>query len=207
MNRKNLLKTLALVACLMCSLGAAAAEAYVCYTPENTTLTFYYDEYRSSRTGTTYDLNEGNNHPGWRDDGTCVSVTQVVFDPAFADVRPTSASNWFSDMINLEDISGLDYLNTSEVTDMSYMFSNCCKLTGGSDFLSTLETENVTSMAYMFFNCCDLEDINLRNFNTQRVTNMSSVFKFCSKLTTLDVSSFDTYFVQQMQYMFMAAAD
>ena len=34
-----------------------APEAYACYTPSNTTLTFYYDNQRSSRAGTTYDLN------------------------------------------------------------------------------------------------------------------------------------------------------
>ena len=43
---------------MMCALGAAAAEAYACYTESNksnTTLTFYYDNQRSSREGTTYD--------------------------------------------------------------------------------------------------------------------------------------------------------
>ena len=74
------LKTLALLACLLCSLSAVAAEAYAEYTPGNTTLTFYYDDYRSSSTGTTYDLNEGNNDPGWYSDGTRSSVTRVVFD-------------------------------------------------------------------------------------------------------------------------------
>ena len=34
-----------------------AAEAYACHTSSNTTLTFYYDNLRSSRTGTTYDEN------------------------------------------------------------------------------------------------------------------------------------------------------
>lgn len=38
---------------------ASAQEAYAVYTEDNTTLTFYYDTQRSSRTGTTYDLNTG----------------------------------------------------------------------------------------------------------------------------------------------------
>ena len=47
-------------------------EAYACYTSSNTTLTFYYDNQRASRTGTTYDLNTGENYPGWYTDGcTC----------------------------------------------------------------------------------------------------------------------------------------
>ena len=48
---------------MMCALGASAAEAYACYTSSNTTLTFYYDNQRSSRTGTTYDLNTGTTVP------------------------------------------------------------------------------------------------------------------------------------------------
>ena len=40
-----------LVAAMMCALGASAAEAYACYTSSNTTLTFYYDNLRSTRPG------------------------------------------------------------------------------------------------------------------------------------------------------------
>lgn len=47
------LMTLLLV--MLASLATRAAEAYANYTPANTTLTFYYDNYRSIRTGTTYD--------------------------------------------------------------------------------------------------------------------------------------------------------
>ena len=39
MNRRILIKTLALVACFLGSLGAKAQEAYAVYTPDNTTLT------------------------------------------------------------------------------------------------------------------------------------------------------------------------
>ena len=42
-----------------------AQEAYAVYTDNNTTLTFYYDTERSSRTGTTYDLNVESQIPGW----------------------------------------------------------------------------------------------------------------------------------------------
>ena len=59
MKKALLFRLAVLVAAMMCALGAAAAEAYACYTPSNTTLTFYYDSQRSSRTGTTYDLNTG----------------------------------------------------------------------------------------------------------------------------------------------------
>ena len=65
MKRPLLLKLFILLACLMPSLSAAAAEAYACYTPSNTTLTFYYDNLRGTRTGTTYDTDNTGNSPGW----------------------------------------------------------------------------------------------------------------------------------------------
>ena len=69
MKQKNLLlfRLVVLVTAMMCALGvhAQAYETYTCYTPENTTLTFYYDNQRSSRTGTTYDLNTGTDDPDW----------------------------------------------------------------------------------------------------------------------------------------------
>ena len=58
MKHSNLLlRMVVLVAAVICAIGADAAEAYACYTPSNTTLTFYYDNQRSSRPGTTYNAN------------------------------------------------------------------------------------------------------------------------------------------------------
>ena len=81
MSKKLLLRFAVLVAAIMCALGASAAEAYACYTPSNTTLTFYYDNYRASRTGTTYDL---KNWPDWYYDGTNANVTKAVITSSFA---------------------------------------------------------------------------------------------------------------------------
>ena len=79
MKKKNLLlRLVVLLAAMMCAFGAAAAEAYANYTPSNTTLTFYYDNQRSSRTGTTYDLNTGTTDVAWDTDGTNASVTKVL---------------------------------------------------------------------------------------------------------------------------------
>ena len=79
----------------MCALGANAAEAYACYTPSNTTLTFYYNNYRSSHTTPTYDLNTGGSDTGWDTDVTNADVTKVVFDSSFDDARPTSTCDCF----------------------------------------------------------------------------------------------------------------
>ena len=174
-------------------------EAYACYTPSNTTLTFYYDKLRSSRTGTTYDLNTGNNWPDWYTDGTNASVTKVVFDPSFANARPTTTYDWFYYMQNLQSITGISYLNTSEVTSMAYMFCNCSILT--SLDVSHFNTSKVTDMRYMFYNCRTLTSLDVSSFNTSKVTNMCALFLNC-KLTSLDLSGFNTSKVTNMRYMF-----
>jgi surface protein len=75
-------------------------------------------------------------------------VTQVAFDPSFAEVRPMFTCYWFYEMRKLESITGLNYLNTSEVTRMDAMFSRCYKLT--SLDLSNFNTSNVTDLTEMF---------------------------------------------------------
>ena len=164
-----------------------APEAYACYTPSNTTLTFYYDTQRSSRTGTTYDLNTGSNDTGWDTDGTKSYVTKVVFDPSFAGARPTTTYGWFYSMNNLESITGMEHLNTSEVTKMSWMFTNCKKLT--SLDLSHFNTSKVTSMNSMFGACWGLTSLDFSSFNTSKVTNMYNMFYGCTNLRTIYVGS------------------
>jgi surface protein len=160
-------------------------EAYACYTPSNTTFTFYYDNQRSSRTGRTYNLNTGENYTVWSTDGTNANVTKVVFDPSFAAARPTSTYNWFHRMNKLESIQGIEYLNTSEVTNMSWMFSYCTSLT--SLDLSSINTSKVTEMKSMFYGSSYVKILDLRSFNTSKVTDMSYMFASCSGTQTIYV--------------------
>ncbi len=87
------------------------------------------------------------------------SVTTVVFDPSVANYRPTSCKDWFAHCDHLREIKGLEYLNTSAVTDMSGMFKNCYMLE--SVDLSNFDTRNVTNMSEMFFDCYNLSTSNL----------------------------------------------
>ena len=176
-------------------------EAYACYTPENTTLTFYYDKQRSTREGTTYDLNEGSDAPIWYTDGTNPSVTQVAFDASFADARPTSTKDWFRDMSEIQSISGLEYLNTENVTDMTSMFYGCSGIT--SLDLRHFNTAKVKNMGGLFRDCSGLKSVNLSRFITASVTMMNQMFYGCSNLTSLDLSSFNTRVVILSTGMFM----
>ena len=181
---------------------AAGTEAYACYTPSNTTLTFYYDTERSSRTGTTYDLNTGENNPIWYRNGTHAQVTKVVFNSSFASARPTSTHAWFYNMENLQSISSLSYLNTSEVTNMSWMFGACPNLNNLD--LSNFNTSKVTNMDHMFYDCAGLTRLDLSSFNTSKVTDMNSMFLSCSNLQKIYVDEgWSTAAVTNSSYMFL----
>ena len=156
---------------------------------------------RSSRTGTTYDLNEGYAHPGWESDGTNASVTKAVFDPSFAGARPTTTYDWFYNMENLQSITGISYLNTSEVTNMAWMFGGCKNLT--SLDLSHFNTSQVTDMGAMFPSCKSLTSLDLSSFNTSKVTTISWMLSNCTNLRTIYVdSSWSTAAVTNSESMF-----
>ena len=163
-------------------------------------LTFYYDDYSASRTGTVYNLNTGSNVPGWNSNAT--SVKSVTFNSNFANARPASCFKWFSGMTSLTSFSGLTYLNTSKVTTMANMFEKCSSLKSLDLNLSNFITSSVTSMAYMFSGCTNLASLSISNFNTANVTNMAYMFNACSALTSLNISKFNTAKVTNMAYMF-----
>ena len=170
-------------------------EAYACYTPDNTTLTFYYDGLRIGRPGRTYDMNEGEYDTGWDIDETNHEVTKVVFDPSFADARPTTTWGWFYRMWNLESIQGLNYLNTSEVTIMAFMFDSCYKLT--SLDLSSFNTSQVYEIRHMFIHCNNLRTIYVGDgWTTASMSYTWDMFKNCTSLvggkgTAYDVNHVD----------------
>ena len=186
---------------------AQTREAYVVQSADKTTLTFYYDALRSTRTGTTWGIEEtkkegDDTFPAWagtQDVGDSTTA-RVVFDASFRYFRPTTTARWFYRCEALKQIEGLEYLNTSEVKDMSSMFAYCNMLT--SLDLKNFNTQNVTNMGGMFYGCAALTSLDLKNFNTQNVTDMSSMFSFCAALTSLDLKNFNTQNVTDMRGMF-----
>ena len=168
---------------------------YAIYDSETSTLTFKYgimpegdNVWETDDTGTTA--------PSWSKS----QIQNVVFESSYAQARPTSTYGWFSGLDNLTKITGLEYLNTSQVTDMGYMFNLCSSLTNLD--VSNFNTSNVTNMERMFFRCSKLTSLNVSNFNTANVTNMSTMFCSCSGLTSLNLSNFNTSNVTNMGDMF-----
>ena len=120
-----------------------------------------------------YELNSGEELPAWNTHKN--KITRVVFEASFANARPTTCYAWFKNFTFLNQIEGIENLNT----------------------------ENVTSMAQMFFSCRNLAELDVTHFNTANVTSMISMFNSCIGLTSLDVTNFNTANVTDMRYMFM----
>ena len=196
----------------------------------------YIATYDSDTETLTFEKYEGENLPensAWVVDKKKVSaiignvtIKHIVFDKSFSTYTPTSLYCFFENLTKLETITGLEYLNTAKVTNMSSMFSRCSSLASldvthfntanvtnmrnmfsGCSSLTSLDvthfnTANVTDMSYMFSSCSSLTSLDVTYFNTENVTNMSTMFSSCSSLTSLDVTKFNTANVTDMYRMF-----
>ncbi|WP_337535598.1 BspA family leucine-rich repeat surface protein [Segatella sp.] len=128
------------------------------------------------------------------------TIVHIVFDKSFSTYTPTSLYKFFANLTKLKTITGLEYLNTEKVTDMSYMFYSCSSLT--SLDVTHFNTAKVTNMNRLFSNCSSLTSLDVTHFNTAKVTNMNNMFYNCSSLTSLDVTYFNTANVTDMNKMF-----
>ena len=115
-----------------------------------------------------YALNSGEEEPAWNTQSN--NITRVVFETSFANARPTTCYAWFQNFNKLEQIAGIENLNT----------------------------ENVTSMAKMFSFCQELSELDVTHFNTANVTDMRYMFAFCQNLTTIYVN--DDFVITNKSY-------
>lgn len=108
-----------------------------------------------------------------------------------------------SPSVNCQNINSIAFskkINTSNVTNMSYMFYNCESLKNLD--ITCFDTSNVTDMNSMFRNCGELTSLDVSRFNTGKVTNMNSMFSGCQYLRIIDVSKFNTDEVTDMRGIF-----
>ena len=134
-----------------------------------------------------------------------VTIKNIVFEESFKTYAPTSLKEFFYNCKTLETISGLEYLNTANITDMGSMFQDCYNLK--SLDLTKFDTKNVSSMYFMFYNCPNLTSLDLTNFNTKNVKNMNGMFGDCTHLTSLDLTNFNTAKVTNMGNMFLGCSN
>ena len=177
----------------------------------------YIATYESSTQTLTFKKNVGETLPensAWVEDKMTVdginkrlgngTIVHIVFDKSFSTYTPTSLYRFFESLTKLETITGLEYLNTENVTNMGYMFYNCSSLT--SLDVAHFNTANVTNMSYIFSGCSKLTSLDVTHFNTAKVKNMHNMFSSCSSLTSLDVTHFNTAKVEDMYGMFYSCS-
>ena len=154
----------------------------------------YIATYNSTTKTLTFKKFVGETLPSnskWVEDGKSVSnmfpfddrdIKHIVINESFETFTPTKLNSFFAILLNLETITGLEYLNTANVTDMSLMFFNCQKLT--SLDLSNFNTEKVTNMEAMFSVCPKLKTIYASDkFTTAAVTKSEKMFSYCDSLS------------------------
>ena len=133
--------------------------------------------------------------------GTITTIPQENIGYLSSGLAASSCESMFYDCRQLISIPWNEFnIDTSKVTNMSYMFQDCTALTSLN--LSSFDTSQCTSMSIMFQNCTALTSLNLSSFDTSKVTKMIAMFQHCTALTSLDLSSFDTSKMTSMYSMF-----
>ena len=157
----------------------------------------YIATYDSDTKTLTFEKYEGESLPSdseskWVKDGTPVlgmfgysyqqNIKHIVINESFKTFTPTTLNYFFEGLTQLETITGLEYLNTANVTDMSFLFDHCQKLT--SLDLSNFNTAKVTNMNRMFSYCSNLKTIYASDkFKTAAVTKSENMFSYCGSLS------------------------
>lgn len=139
-------------------------------------------------------------------------------------IQPTSISGWFRDTWALEEIQGLENLDTSQCTDMSNTFTGMSKMTSldlscldtskVADFTncinaSALESVNVSGFKFdscqtvsTFIRGSNITSINLSNIDITKPRMIKYFITSCPLLEELDCTSFNPRNVRELQYAF-----
>lgn len=175
----------------------------------------YTDNIGETEISAIYDapVNSGSdNKPGWTNNN---SIESANFEPSFYNFKPTSTAYWFYYDTSLGTITQAANLNTSNVTDMSYMFSYAGNYVLSLNLdLSGWDTSKTTNMSYMFFDTghiattWNIDGIN--DWNTSNVTSMSNMFNRAGWNATnfsLNLNKWDVSSVTDMAFMFYSAGN
>lgn len=193
-----------MTALLTLATGVKADDAFVVWDEANATLYFSYGEVPTKGglwtneagndvTATnvwsgTRVTETGDATPNWINSAAQETCTKVIFEKSFVNVKPTSCCEWFFNYTNLTSIEGLANLDTSEVTNMSFMFQ---AYNGEYLDLSSFDTSKVTNMKQMFANCTSVKAIVIGDkWNTTHVTGSNNMFFACNALVGEDGTTY-----------------
>lgn len=138
--------------------------------------------------------------PAWKTDK---NVGKIISSTIVDVVSPTKCANWYNGASLLTTLD-LKKLDTSNVTDMNYMFGGCISLE--TIDVSNFDTSKVTNMRCMFYNCSNLKEIDVSNFNVSSVTNFEYVFYACLQANIIGIDKWNTSSGTSMKSMFYKCA-
>ena len=99
----------------------------------------------------------------------------------------------FNECSSLQSLN-LSNWNTSNVTNMGYMFTGCKNIKNLN--LSSFDVSNVKSMRFMFDLCSLLENLNINNWNFKQVTSMDLMFRSCyNVITQINITNNNTIII------------
>ena len=110
---------------------------------------------------------------------------------------PEDSYGLFALYENMVQIDFNDVFDTSDTTDMSYMFTLCTSLKEID--VSSFDTGNAREMSCMFSDCTSMKSLDLRNFKFPKNVNTDLIFDNCTALDTLyandlHISPVETYY-------------
>ena len=184
-----------------------------------TTLTLTYDYQKASHTAeghTVYEIpTAATQASDWKWDGVRSTTTNVTIDESFKNYSGlTSTAFMFNNFMNVSDISGFEYLDTSQVTNMDSMFKSFARRKTSFNSVpnvSNWNTSKVTNMSYLFWfygasseNLDKVPDVS--KWNVSKVENMEQLFgaygERISSSVVPDVSKWNTSSLTTTKSMF-----
>lgn len=119
-----------------------------------------------------------------------------------------NSNSLFINFINLTNVNFNYNFDTSNTTNMEFMFYNCISLTNVD--LSSFDVSQVTSLAALFSmwdyqNDSQLTTINLEGWDTRQVTSLRDMFAYNPNLTTIiGIEDLNTENITNMHGVFFA---
>ena len=131
---------------------------------------------------------------------TLLNYGVLKLPPITITSKTRSLNYAFANMLNVQEINFSSEVDTSEVADMSFMFSSSKSLVNLD--LKKINTSKVTNMNSVFHGCTNLINLDISSFDTKLVTGMANMFRDCKKIVDLDISNFYTDVLKNASQMF-----
>ena len=154
-------------------IAESGPEAFAVYCEADKTLTIYKasdkptegEQYNGKAATRVFDIDEtatSLSASPFADVAEDVTLVQIAAPESADDkLTPACTAHWFDGFANLTQVADWQNADTSQVTDMSYMYRGC-NLSNGFD-APDLKTGSVTTMSHMFDGCTGLRRLTVRD--------------------------------------------